>query len=157
MQRRTIAREEFDFECFLKETSAFLLTEMDEEVLQWAIVKVDQPGQIPQDGPGRTPHDLMQVLESGTLLFFPFSSSNPEDEPVPCADGESYLLEGEGFPIIGDVDCVGVLVQLTDSGFTFESAIHAGGGNPPPPSVELDPLEPLAIAMEAFLNRFVKA
>lgn len=157
MKRRIIAREEFDFESFVNATTAFLLTEMDEEVLQWAIVKVEQPGQIPQDGPGRAPHDLVQVLESGKLLFFPFSSSNPDDELVPCADGQSHLLEGEGFPIIGDVDCVGFLAQLTDSGFAFESAIHAGGGNPPPPGIDLDPLEPLAEAMKVFLNRFVKA
>lgn len=157
MRQTNIDVDDFDLAGFAEEVLGFLGGQVSEEVHpSYAIVKVAAPGGFPQFGPGEGRSNFLEELESGHLLFFPFSSSYV-DEPVPCADGQSRQLDEDTEPAIGDVDCVGFLLQLKQQRLIIDSAIHAGGGLPPPPSVDIEYCGVFDAGMEAFISRFILA
>lgn len=70
------------------------------------------------------------VLKGGETIFFPFTSGMDEDGFLILASGGTIILardnEDEEWPSIGMTDCFGILVNLTDKKFVFNSAIAWG-------------------------------
>ena len=156
MKQRKIAISDFDFEVFTKAMLNFLKKEVSQDVHpSYAIVKIDAPGGMPEFGPEDGRSNFLEELEVGHLLFFPFSSSNV-GEPVQCADDQSREIDDDSDFIIGEVDCVGFLIQLKDNVLYIDSAIHAGGACPgPSPSVDIENCDVFEAGMETFIDRFI--
>ncbi|HQM51480.1 MAG TPA: hypothetical protein PLJ71_22610 [Candidatus Hydrogenedentes bacterium] len=157
MKQRQVAFDDFDMEGFTKAVLDFVGREMSQDVHpSYAIVKVAAPGGVPEFGPEEGRSHFLEELQSGHLLFFPFSSGNV-GEPVLCADGQSRELEDDSDFVLGDVDCVGFLLQLRERDLYIDSAVHAGGACPGPvPSVDVENCGVFDAGMEAFLNRFIR-
>ena len=70
------------------------------------------------------------VLKGGETIFFPFTSGMDEDGFLILASGGTIQLVGndeeEEQPSIGMTDCFGILINLADKKFMFNSAIAWG-------------------------------
>jgi len=138
-----------------------LKTQVSKEVHpSFAIVKVRNLDDPAEYGPDEGRSNFSEELEEGWQLFFPFSSSYV-GEPIPCADNvarepdEEDDEEDSNFPL-GDVDCIGFLIQKAGNDFIINSAIHAGGGCPvPPPYVDIIDCDLFDEPMKDFLKRFI--
>lgn len=156
MRTMEIEKAKLHFDEFTREILAFLKTQVSEEVHpSFAIVKVDEPGHVPQYGPEEGHSNFLEELEAGWQVFFPFSSSNV-GEPIECADGKARAIDDESDIGLGEVDCVGFLVKIENGSFVINSAIHAGGSCTfPPPSVDISDCNVFDVPMEAFLGSFI--
>lgn len=112
------------------------------------------------------------VLKGGESIFFPFSSGLDEDGSVSLVSGKTVQLgdtdeaegedsvEGDGDeaeaedenPSIGMTDCFGILVNLADGKFIFNSAIAWGDQAS---SIELADHSEVDPAMKKFLKHFI--
>jgi len=157
MKQKKVAVKDFDFKGFTKALLGFLGKELGEEVHpSYGIVTVAEPGGVPEYGPETGRANFQEELEAGKLLFFPFSSSNV-DEPIPCADGKKRKLAEDSDFMMGEVDCVGFLVQLKAGAFYINSAMQAGGACPGPvPSVDIMDCDLFDAPMEKFIGKFIR-
>ena len=158
MKQLTVPISEFDLSTFIKDILKFNKTVVSKEVdPSYAIVVVSEIGGIPNYGPESGGRDIYsELVDEGKRLFLPFSSSNI-GEPMPCADGNSYEIDEDSDFCMGDIDCVGYLVEKEGDNLLIQSAINAGGGCPvPPPSVELlEDCDVFEDGMREFLERYI--
>jgi hypothetical protein len=124
--------------------------------LTWAPISDGSPKGDRRDGStetGRT--TFLDELTKGKLLFFLFTDTNTGG-PVACVDGkERSARQGSVFGM-GEVDRAGLLIRLSKSKHTIDSAIHTGGADPgPAPSVDLTDCGVLDEAMVTFVRRFI--
>ena len=155
MKQKKITMDKFDLAGFTKVIVDFLDGEGTNP--SYSIMTVAAPGCVPEYGPDEGMPNFLQELEAGHLLFFPFSMSNVGD-PVPCADGQSRQIDDDDNSdfCIGDIDCVGFLLQLKKGIFYIDSAVNAGGGCTWSPSVDIQNCDVFDSGMEAFIDRFLQ-
>lgn len=137
-----IRLEHCALEAFLARTVEFLRewTSLEADPT-YGIVWVQSIGEVPVFGPESGWDVLHALKEEGKMVFFSFALKD-DDGTLTCANGNncgpaSEEEDSEGIMLIGLEDSIGFLVQIKDTTFIINSAIHAGGGCPGPlPSVE---------------------
>ncbi len=155
----------FDLDTFIHETLNFVRTVLSDEFdPSYAVAWVED--HEPDYGPETEARDLSaELLEDRKVLFFPFSGSNVGD-PIPCANGEEYVLddwgdlelygdEEENFDL-SDTECAGYLIKVENREFVINSAVHGGSNgvlgayvNPVPDCGTLDG------PMTEFVSHFI--
>ena len=105
MQEVKIALEEFDLKGFISQLLDFVTRKGNSELhptryTYW----VNEVGDVPQEWPDDFVPDLeKELVLNGKLIFLTFSMSNV-GRPIPCADGNSYLLNDDEEEWVEDDD-----------------------------------------------------
>lgn len=104
---------------------------------------------------------IKELLFQGEILFLPFSDINV-GEPVPCVDGNHYLLsdpdelDQEVAVSIDEVESVGFLVQVEQEMAVICPAVFLGGEYYEIDSAEMgEDLKEYSEPMNQFVQRFV--
>ena len=101
-------------------------------------------------------NNFVEQLNEGKTLFFPFSSSNVNDE-VFCANNKTIEIpEQDNAYLIGDVDCFGFTIKQQNRELVITSAIHYGGSCSNPDSIESSDCDIFENDMILYLERFNK-
>lgn len=112
-------------------------------------------------GPIRCANSKEYIFKRDLDKYDAINEEDVSENSIIEDDGYETILveENEDSDIcIGDVDCLGYLVQKKDGLFLINTAINFGGGCPvPPPSIDL--LEDCCFfeqPMREFIDRFIK-
>lgn len=109
-----------------------------------------------------TADSVKELLFRGKILFLPFSDINTGD-PVPCADGNHYLLStpndlDEEVAISAEpVELIGFLLKIEQEKVIIEAATFSGGEYYPVEGVEMEEdwkelSEPMSLFVERFMH-----
>ncbi|MBU1106864.1 MAG: hypothetical protein KKB51_09375 [Candidatus Riflebacteria bacterium] len=154
----------FDFQDFVKAMFAHFKKVGGKEMTPADFIwRENADVEAPEHPESVTWKSLLEELENGQQIFFPFSEPNVGN-PVRCADGNKVKLPESGDDdndsdeefCYGETDVVGVLVTLTKSRFEFCPAIYYMGDLTSAPSMEKCPVGQFEDIIAAFLKVFKK-
>jgi len=158
MIEKQISITEFKLQEFINKTLEFNKTVMGEGPNpSFAIVWTNGNSlEVHYEDENIARNNFIEQLNEGKTLFFPYSSSNVDNE-VFCANNKTVEIpEQDTAYLIGDVDCFGFSVKQQNDELVISSAIHYGGSCGRPDSIQNSDCDIFENDMIAYLVSFYK-
>ena len=180
MKEIIVSLHQFSLKEFVEDIIRFHIEEgIGDPDPRCVIPVVNEKGFTPAWGDDIPDRDIISELVSqGKKIFFPFSNVNIGD-PIPCADGISYIMssdededEGEDEQLVassedeesfafgmGDTDVVGFLMQHDGEMLTIQLGVHGPGcfcGQAPSVTI-IEDAAPFETGMRDYLKKFITA
>jgi hypothetical protein len=168
MKEIIIEKNSFDFNSFVESIYKFIndIYGIDPAIL---IQNVEHPCMTDKEAgknlQKRKAGDLLEELENGKNLYFPFTQAKitSESDFIKSVDGTKYDLKNNLESLFEGYDTIGYIVSLQDSKFNLKSGIHKviTKSNEASPIEKINEIknneyEQFYKPMESFLDNFVK-